>query len=74
MPILLFPGGYIGAFCDHNLELTISFQGLGPVARGMRWGCKWGLHNVPTPPQQQQETGSSDPVCLRHLRQATLSV
>jgi hypothetical protein len=32
MPILLFPGGYISGFWDHNLELTIGFQGLGPAA------------------------------------------
>jgi hypothetical protein len=31
-PILLFMEGYLSAFWDHNLELTISFQGLGPVA------------------------------------------
>jgi hypothetical protein len=35
---LLFLGGYISAFCDHNLELTIDLQGLGLVAQGVRWG------------------------------------
>jgi hypothetical protein len=31
-PILLFPGGYISAFCDNNLEITIGLQGLDLVA------------------------------------------
>jgi hypothetical protein len=34
----------------YNLELTIGLQGVGLVARGVRWGWEQGLHNVlPTP-------------------------
>jgi hypothetical protein len=40
------PGRLHCAFWDHNLELTIGFQELGLVARGMRWGWEWGLHKA----------------------------
>jgi hypothetical protein len=61
MPALLFLEGYISAFWDHNLELTIGFQRLGPVAWGMRWGWEWGFHKAPLP---HPTPGTSDPVCL----------
>jgi hypothetical protein len=50
MPILLFLGGYISAFCDHNLEITIGFQGLGPVTQGVRWGWEQDLSKMLLPP------------------------
>jgi hypothetical protein len=59
-PILLLPGDYISAFWDHNLEITIGFQGLGLEAQGMRWGWEQGLRKVPPP---SPTPGIRDPVC-----------
>jgi hypothetical protein len=60
MPILLFPEGCISAFWDHNHELTIGFQELGPAAQGVKWGLEQGLCKVRSPSPTPR---MSDPVC-----------
>jgi hypothetical protein len=54
IPILLFPESYISVFSDHNLEITIDFQGLGWSGLRCEVGLWMPLHPMPR---------TSDPVC-----------
>jgi hypothetical protein len=56
-PILLFLEGYISAFWDHNLEITIGFQGLGQL------GSKHEVELGMGPAQNTVTPGTSKPVC-----------